>query len=196
MNKPLRRIAIFCGVLMLALMVRTNYIQYVRADDLNTRDENRRIRIERYAHERGDIIVDGKAVTGSVETDGSDFKYKRVWKNGPLWAPVTGYSSQAFDSSQLESLEDGILTGNDDQLFFNRTLSMFTGEKKQGGNVVTTLNGDAQRAAFKGLGDKKGSVVALDPRSGAILALASTPRTTPRCSRATPTRTPRRGRSS
>ncbi|CAM5732685.1 Peptidoglycan D,D-transpeptidase MrdA [Streptomyces badius] len=119
--------------------------------------------------------MDGKAVTGSVETNGSDFKYKRVWKDGPLWAPVTGYSSQAFDSSQLESLEDGILTGNDDQLFFNRTLSMFTGEKKQGGNVVTTLNGDAQRAAFKGLGDKKGSVVALDPKSGAILALASTP---------------------
>ncbi|MFE6918172.1 peptidoglycan D,D-transpeptidase FtsI family protein [Streptomyces rubiginosohelvolus] len=175
MNKPLRRVAIFCGLLMLALLVRNNWIQYVRADDLTNREENRRIRIERYAHERGDIIVDGKAVTGSVETDGSDFKYKRVWKDGPLWAPVTGYSSQAFDSSQLESLEDGILTGNDDQLFFNRTLSMFTGEKKQGGNIVTTLNGDAQRAAFKGLGDKKGSVVALDPKSGAILALASTP---------------------
>ncbi|MGW6652318.1 penicillin-binding protein [Streptomyces sp. CB02130] len=175
MNKPLRRVAIFCGLLMLALLVRNNWIQYVRADDLTNREENRRIRIERYAHERGDIIVDGKAVTGSVETDGSDFTYKRVWKDGPLWAPVTGYSSQAFDSSQLESLEDGILTGNDDQLFFNRTLAMFTGEKKQGGNIVTTLNGDAQRAAFKGLGDKKGSVVALDPKSGAILALASTP---------------------
>ncbi|CAO0834230.1 Penicillin-binding protein OS=Streptomyces microflavus OX=1919 GN=Smic_39010 PE=3 SV=1 [Streptomyces microflavus] len=77
---------------------------------------------------------------------------------------MTGYSSQAFDSSQLENLEDGILTGNDDQLFFNRTLSMFTGEKKQGGNVVTTLNGAAQKAAFKGLGDKKGAVVALDPQ--------------------------------
>ncbi|MFF6907466.1 peptidoglycan D,D-transpeptidase FtsI family protein [Streptomyces sp. NPDC012389] len=175
MNKPLRRIAIFCGILMLALMVRTNYLQYVRADELNTRDENRRIRIERYAHERGNIIVDGKAVTGSVETNGSDFKYKRVWKDGPLWAPVTGYSSQAFDSSQLENLEDGILTGNSDQLFFNRTLGMFTGEKKQGGNVVTTLNGAAQKAAFKGLGDKKGAVVALDPQTGAILALASTP---------------------
>lgn len=175
MNKPLRRVAIFCGILMLALLIRDNWIQYVRADELTNRDENRRIRIERYAHERGDIIVDGKAVTGSVETDGSDFTFKRVWKDGPLWAPVTGYSSQAFDSSQLENLEDGILTGNDDQLFFNRTLSMFTGDKKQGGNVVTTLNGDAQRAAFKGLGEKKGAVVALDPRSGAILALASTP---------------------
>ncbi|NED08426.1 penicillin-binding protein 2 [Streptomyces sp. SID6648] len=175
MNKPLRRIAIFCGILVLALLIRDNWLQYVRADELNSHKYNRRVEIERYAHERGDIIVDGKAITGSAETEDSDFKYKRVWKNGPLWAPVTGYSSQAFDSSQLENLEDGILTGNDDQLFFDRTLSMFTGEKKRGGNIVTTLNGDAQKAAFEGLGDKKGAVVALDPKSGAILALASTP---------------------
>ncbi|RPK94183.1 MULTISPECIES: penicillin-binding protein 2 [Streptomyces] len=175
MNKPLRRIAIFCGILVLALLIRDNWLQYVRADELNSHQYNRRVEIERYAHERGDIIVDGKAITGSVETEDSDFTYKRVWKNGPLWAPVTGYSSQAFDSSQLENLEDGILTGNDDQLFFDRTLSMFTGEKKRGGNIVTTLNGDAQKAAFKGLGEKKGAVVALDPKSGAILALASTP---------------------
>lgn len=175
MNKPLRRIAIFCGILVLALLIRDNWLQYVRADELNSHKYNRRVEIERYAHERGDIIVDGKAITGSVETEDSDFTYKRVWKNGPLWAPVTGYSSQAFDSSQLENLEDGILTGNDDQLFFDRTLSMFTGDKKRGGNIVTTLNGDAQKAAFKGLGEKKGAVVALDPKSGAILALASTP---------------------
>ncbi|GGR81213.1 MULTISPECIES: peptidoglycan D,D-transpeptidase FtsI family protein [Streptomyces] len=175
MNKPLRRIAIFCGILVLSLLIRDNWLQYVRADELNSHKYNRRVEIERYAHERGDIIVDGKAITGSAETEDSDFTYKRVWKNGPLWAPVTGYSSQAFDSSQLENLEDGILTGNDDQLFFDRTLSMFTGEKKRGGNIVTTLNGDAQKAAFKGLGEKKGAVVALDPKSGAILALASTP---------------------
>ncbi|WP_335934075.1 peptidoglycan D,D-transpeptidase FtsI family protein [Streptomyces sp. PTD5-9] len=175
MNKPLRRIAIFCGLLVLALLVRTNYLQYVRSDELNSRDENRRVRIERYAHERGNIIVDGNPVTGSVETKVGDFKYKRVWKDGPMWAPVTGYSSQAFDASQLEKIEDGILTGNDDQLFFDRTLSMFTGGEKQGGNIVTTLSSAAQKAAFKGLGDKKGAVAALDPRTGAILALASTP---------------------
>ncbi|QNE76267.1 penicillin-binding protein 2 [Streptomyces finlayi] len=175
MNKPLRRIAIFCGVLVLALLIRDNWLQYVRADELNGHKYNRRVQIERYAHERGDIIVDGNPVTGSVETSGSDFKYKRVWKDGPMWAPVTGYSSQAFDASQLESIEDGILTGNDDQLFFDRTLSMVTGEKKTGGNIVTTLDGAAQEAAFKGLGSKKGAVAAIDPRTGAILALASTP---------------------
>ncbi|WP_338897170.1 penicillin-binding protein 2 [Streptomyces sp. TG1A-60] len=175
MNKPLRRIAIFCGLLVLALLIRDNWIQYVQADSLKSDTKNRRVSIERYATPRGDIIVDGKAITGSVATKGTDYKYKRTWKNGEMWAPVTGYSSQIVGASQLENLEDGILTGNDDRLFFRNTLDMITGKKKEGGNVVTTLNAAAQKAAFEGLGDKKGAVAAIDPKTGAILALASTP---------------------
>ncbi|WP_060883996.1 peptidoglycan D,D-transpeptidase FtsI family protein [Streptomyces caniscabiei] len=175
MNKPLRRIAIFCGLLVLALLIRNNWLQYVQADTLATDKNNRRVAIERYATPRGDIIVDGKAITGSVASEGLDYKYKRTWKNGEMWAPVTGYSSQIIGATQLESLEDGILTGNDDRLFFRNTLDMLTGKKKEGGSVVTTLNAAAQKAAFKGLGDKKGAVAALDPKTGAILALASTP---------------------
>ncbi|TXS56018.1 peptidoglycan D,D-transpeptidase FtsI family protein [Streptomyces sp. t39] len=175
MNKPLRRIAIFCGILVLALMIRDNWLQYVRADELNTHKLNKRVEIERYAHERGNIIVDGKAVTGSVETDDNYYKYKRTYADGPMWAPVTGYASQVFGANQIEKLEDGILSGNSDQLFFDRTMAMFTGDKKKGGNVVTTLNGKAQKAAFEGLGKKKGAVAAIDPKTGRILALASTP---------------------
>ncbi|MCB5163354.1 penicillin-binding protein 2 [Streptomyces bambusae] len=175
MNKPLRRIAIFCGLLVLALLVRTNWLQYVQAEELSTRKENRRVAIAQYAQERGNIIANGKPITGSVVTDGSDYKYKRTYIDGPMWAPVTGFASQAFGSTQLENLEDKILTGNDDRLFFDRTIGMFTGEKRQGGNVVTTLMPAAQKAAFKGLGSNKGAVVALDPRTGAILALASAP---------------------
>jgi penicillin-binding protein A len=174
-NKPLRRIAIFCGILVLALLIRSNWLQYVKAEELNTRGENRRVLIERYATERGNIIVDGKPVTGSVKTDGTDFMFKRTYVNGPMWAPVTGYASQAFDANQLEKIEDGILTGNSDQLFFDRTMAMFTGDEKKGGNVITTLNGAAQKAAFDGLGSKKGAVAAIDPRTGKILALVSTP---------------------
>ncbi|MGW1762572.1 peptidoglycan D,D-transpeptidase FtsI family protein [Streptomyces sp. NPDC002073] len=176
MNKPLRRIAIFCGLLVLALLVRTNWLQYVQAEELSTRKENRRVAIAQYAQERGNIIVNGgKPITGSAVTDGSDYKYKRTYIDGPMWAPVTGFASQAFGSTQLEKLEDKILTGNDDRLFFDRTIGMFTGDKKQGGNVVTTLMPAAQKAAFKGLASNKGAVVALDPRTGAILALASAP---------------------
>ncbi|MFD6249777.1 peptidoglycan D,D-transpeptidase FtsI family protein [Streptomyces roseolus] len=175
MNKPLRRVAIFCGLLVLALLLRDNWLQFVRADELNAHPKNTRVRIERYANERGNIIVDGKPITGSVDSGDEYFKFKRTYVDGPMWAPVTGYASQAYDANQIEKIEDGILTGNDDRLFFDRTLSMFTGEKKRGGDVVTTLNGAAQKAAFEGLGKNTGAVVAIEPSTGKILALASTP---------------------
>ncbi|MFB7370877.1 peptidoglycan D,D-transpeptidase FtsI family protein [Streptomyces sp. NPDC056222] len=175
MNKPLRRVAIFCGLLVLALLLRDNWIQYVRADELNAHPKNRRVTIERYANERGNIIVDGKPITGSVDSQDPYYRFKRTYVDGPMWAPVTGYASQAYDANQIEKIEDGILTGNDDRLFFDRTLSMFTGDKKKGGNVVTTLSGAAQKAAFEGLGSKTGAVVAIEPSTGKILALASTP---------------------
>ncbi|UQS31705.1 penicillin-binding protein 2 [Streptomyces fradiae] len=175
MNKPLRHIAIFCGLLVFALLLRDNWLQFVRADELNTHERNRRVTIERYASVRGDIIVDGKPITGSVDSKDPLYQYKRTYVDGPMWAPITGYASQAYGSNQLEKLNDSILTGNDDRLFFDRTLSMFTGEQKKGGDVVTTLNGAAQKAAFEGLGKKKGAVAAIDPQTGRILALASTP---------------------
>nr|WP_203606630.1 penicillin-binding protein 2 [Streptomyces sp. SID11385] len=162
-------------MLVLALLLRDNWIQYVKADSYQSDKANPRVTIERYAQPRGDIIADGKPVTGSKNTNGISYKYKRTWKNGPMWAPVTGYSSQLIGATQLESLNDGILTGNDDRLFFRNQLDMLTGKPKQGGNVVTTINTAAQKAAFDGLGSKKGAVVALDPSTGAILAMASTP---------------------
>ncbi|WP_431983884.1 peptidoglycan D,D-transpeptidase FtsI family protein [Streptomyces qinglanensis] len=175
MNKPLRRIAIFCGLLVLALLVRTNWLQFVQADELKTDPKNRRVDIARYAQPRGNIIVDGKAVTGSTVVNGTDFKYKRTYKNGKLWSPVTGYASQRIGANQLEKLYDSFLTGDDDRLFFNRTIDMITGKAQKGGNVVTTLNAKAQKAAYDGLGDKKGAVAAINPKTGAILALANKP---------------------
>ncbi|MFF7191677.1 peptidoglycan D,D-transpeptidase FtsI family protein [Streptomyces sp. NPDC008222] len=175
MNRQLRHISIFCGILFLALLLRDNWLQYVKADQLDSSSLNRRVAIERYSHKRGDIIVDGKPITGSVKTDDLDLKYKTTWTDGAEWAPVTGYASQAFGSTGLENVDDDILTGSDDRLFRDRTLSMFTGEQQEGGSIVTTLNAAAQKAAFEGLGKKKGAVAAIDPTTGKILALASTP---------------------
>ncbi|MFG2777997.1 peptidoglycan D,D-transpeptidase FtsI family protein [Streptomyces prunicolor] len=180
MNKPLRRIALFCGLLVLTLLLRDNWLQYVKTDSLKDDPKNRRVTIARYSIPRGDIIVDGNPITGSTETSTSglnDLKYKRTYKNGAMWAPVTGYASQAFGANQLESIEDGILSGTDDRLFFRNTLGMITGKQKSGGNVVTTLNQAAQSAAWNGLKKQggKGAVVALDPSTGKILALASYP---------------------
>ncbi|GAA2124067.1 penicillin-binding transpeptidase domain-containing protein [Kitasatospora saccharophila] len=175
MNKPIRRVSIFCLVLILALMARVNWVQGVQASAWASNQHNERTKYDRYATPRGNIIVGGQPVTKSDFVNGLRYKYKRAWVDGPMYAPVTGYSSQIFDSSQLEKLEDGVLSGTDSRLFFRNTLDMLTGKPKQGGDVVTTIDPKVQKAGFEGLGDKKGAAVAIDPRTGAILALVSTP---------------------
>ncbi|MFF0295521.1 peptidoglycan D,D-transpeptidase FtsI family protein [Kitasatospora sp. NPDC004614] len=175
MNKPIRRVSIFCLVLILALMLRVNWVQGVQASAWANNPHNDRTKYDKYAYPRGNIIVGGQAVTKSDFVNGLRYKYKRSWNDGPMYAPVTGYSSQTYDASQLEKLEDGILSGTDSRLFFRNTLDMLTGKPKQGGDVVTTIDPKVQKAGFEGLGNKKGAAVAIDPKTGAILGLVSTP---------------------
>ncbi|KUF17508.1 peptidoglycan D,D-transpeptidase FtsI family protein [Streptomyces silvensis] len=176
MNTTVRRTAVFCGVLVLALLIRATWVQFVRGDALAEHDMNRRVKIDTFAQPRGDIIVGGRSITGSVPTPGSDFKYKRVYKDGPMYAPVTGYFSQSQGKTFLEGVHDDLLSGKDRRLL-GSPLDTLTGERPAGGDVITTIDPKAQRAAYKGLTDlnAKGAVVALDPRSGRILAMASTP---------------------
>ncbi|MHA6761555.1 peptidoglycan D,D-transpeptidase FtsI family protein [Streptacidiphilus sp. PAMC 29251] len=177
MNKPIRRVSVFCLILVLALMIRVNYVQGVEASALNKNTNNARGTIEAYSYPRGDIIAGGKAVTKDLLVNGNKYKYRRAYVAGPEYAPVTGYSSQVFGSNLLENVENGILSGSDSTLFFHNTLDMLTGKQKQGGDVVTTIDPKVQNAAwneFKSSG-KKGAAVALDPTTGAILGLVSAP---------------------
>ncbi|MFF4601858.1 peptidoglycan D,D-transpeptidase FtsI family protein [Streptomyces sp. NPDC001339] len=176
MNRPLRHIAVFCGVLVLALLVRATWVQFVQADELANDSNNRRVKIEAFSYPRGNIIVDGQPVTGSTTTSG-DFKYKRTYKDGAMYAPITGFASQGIGVSFLEANYNKLLSGKDDRLALNRAKDILTGEKPRGGDILTTINGKAQKAAYKALTDlkAKGAVVALDPRNGNVLAMASTP---------------------
>ncbi|MFH8678403.1 peptidoglycan D,D-transpeptidase FtsI family protein [Streptomyces lydicus] len=176
MNRPLRHIAVFCGVLVLALLARATWVQFVQGDDLANDPNNRRVKIEAFSYPRGNIIVGGRPVTGSVATSG-DFKYKRTYKDGPMYAPVTGFASQAQGSTFLEGIYNKLLSGKDDKLALKHAKDILTGQKPRGGDVITTIDPKAQKAAYKGLTDlnAKGAVVALDPRNGRVLALASTP---------------------
>ncbi|WP_306334049.1 penicillin-binding protein 2 [Streptomyces sp. KL118A] len=176
MNRTLRHIAVFCGVLVLSLLVRATWVQFARGDSLAEHAKNRRVQIDTFSSPRGDIVVGGKAITGSVATPGSDLKYKRTFKEGAMYAPVTGYFSQAQGATFLEGVENDVLSGKDSRLL-GSPLDALTGEKPRPGDVVTTIDPKAQKAAYKGLTDldAKGAVVALDPRTGKILAMASTP---------------------
>ncbi|SNR62007.1 peptidoglycan D,D-transpeptidase FtsI family protein [Blastococcus mobilis] len=174
MNAPLRRVAISVLVLFTLLIVNVNYIQVVRSDELRNNTSNTRVLAAQYDRERGAIVVDGTAVAESVPTDGR-LKYLRQYPQGELYAAVTGYHSLIYNNSRIEHTENDLLSGSDGRLALRRLADLFTGRDPAGGDVVLTLDPAVQEAAMAGLEGVTGAVVALDPSSGAILGMASTP---------------------
>ncbi|MFE5731879.1 peptidoglycan D,D-transpeptidase FtsI family protein [Streptomyces sp. NPDC056528] len=173
MNKTIRRTSVFVLLLVLALLGRATWVQAYEAKALADDQNNRRKKIAQYAQPLGNIVVAGSPVTGSERTEGTDLAYRRTHTDGELYAAVTGYSSQAYGATQLEGIYADVLDGTDDRL--KNPLDAVTRERQEPGTVLTTIDPAVQKAAYRALGDKKGAAVALDPASGRILALASTP---------------------
>lgn len=175
MNKPLKRIAFACFALLAALMININYVQAFEADDLKNKPGNGRTIIERYQRDRGPIYVGNTKIAYSKATSGT-YKYKRVYTQGPLYAPITGMYS-LYSVSGVELAENDLLDGTSDKLFVRRLMDQLTGKPPKGASVLTTVNKKAQEVAYNGLRNagKRGAAVALDPRSGKILAMATNP---------------------
>ncbi|HBF80917.1 MAG TPA: penicillin-binding protein, partial [Streptomyces sp.] len=173
MNKTIRRASVFCLLMVLALLVRATWVQGYEARALADDEHNRRSTIAQYAQPLGDIIVAGSPVTGSKETDDDDLRYRRTYSQGELYAAVTGYSSQAYGATQLEGIYSDVLDGTDDRL--GSPTDLLTGKRADPGAVVTTIDPDVQKAGFEALGDDRGAAVAMDPVSGRILGMVSSP---------------------
>jgi penicillin-binding protein A len=167
-------VAISVLVLFTLLIINVNYIQVVRSDELRNNSSNTRVLAAQYDRERGAIVVAGNAIAESVPTDGR-LKYLRQYPQGELYAAVTGYHSLIYNNSQLEHAENDVLSGSDGRLALRRLADLFTGRDPAGGDVVLTLDPAVQEAAMAGLEGVTGAVVALDPATGAILGMASTP---------------------
>ena len=174
MNGPIRKVAAGCMLLVFLLLANITYVQAIRADELNSRSDNRRVLLDEYAKERGPILVGDEPVALSVETD-DEFAYLRQYPVPLVYASATGYYSSVFGRSAVERSENDVLSGNDDRLFARRLVDLVTNREQRGGTVKLTLNPAAQQAAYDALGDNKGAVVALDPRTGAILTMVSKP---------------------
>ncbi|GAA4611281.1 peptidoglycan D,D-transpeptidase FtsI family protein [Saccharopolyspora hordei] len=177
MNKPLRRVALAMMAMVVLLMGNATYVQVIQADELNQDGRNVRTRYERYARERGQIIAQGQSLASSEKTEDPVYKFQRHYANGPLYAPVTGFYSFYYGSNGIERAEDSILDGTDDSLAFRRLSDLFTGKSPRGGSVELTINPAMQQVAYEQLTKQgfTGSVVALDPRTGEILAMVNAP---------------------
>ncbi|WP_326620886.1 penicillin-binding transpeptidase domain-containing protein [Streptomyces decoyicus] len=172
MNKPLRRAAIFCLALIVALMGWVTWLQGAKAGEYKEDPHNPRVAIGKYAAPMGNILVGGEPVTGSAATS-STLKYKRTYKDGSLYAPVTGFTSQIFGSNQLENLYGDLLDGSDSRL--QSPADALTRTRAKGGDVVTSIDPAVQKAGRRALGGKKGAALAMDPATGRVLGMVSTP---------------------
>jgi peptidoglycan glycosyltransferase len=180
-NRQLRHVAIAVLLMFGALLLNANVVQVGEASSLRANPHNVRVLYGEYSHQRGPIVVSGTDVARSVKTHDA-LKYLRTYPSGPTYAPVTGYYSLVYGASGIEQAEDQTLAGTTDRLFLSRISDEITGRTPQGGSVDLTINPAAQRAAYAGLasapsfqGVRAGAVVALNPQTGAILAMASYP---------------------
>ncbi|MGW7241330.1 peptidoglycan D,D-transpeptidase FtsI family protein [Streptomyces sp. NPDC054804] len=174
MNKTIRRASVFALLLVLALLARATWVQFYDGQALADDTDNRRNAIETYSRPLGNIIVAGDSITGSARTlSSSDLKYKRTYRDGRLYAAVTGYASQAYAPTQLEGIYQDLLNGTDTRL--KTVMDTVTGQRADPGNVITTIDPAVQKAGYQALGGKKGAAVAIDPKTGKILGVVSTP---------------------
>lgn len=177
MNKPLRRVGIAGALLFLALMININYIQGSEADKLRTDPLNARQYQDRFNHDRGAIMAADATLAASTDTKKKSNRYQRVYKEGEIFSPVTGYQS-AFADTGLEAADGPLLDGTDKRLTVHRWFDSFIGKPTKGATVQTTILPKAQRAAFQGVKDRtinRGAAVAIDVKTGAILTMASYP---------------------
>ncbi|GAB1337817.1 penicillin-binding transpeptidase domain-containing protein [Streptomyces sp. E-15] len=174
MARYIRHACVFCALLLAALLANALRVQVVQSRAYDGNPANRRSAIARYQQPRGNILVDGRPVTGSVDT-GEQLRYERVYPDGPLYAPVTGFASQKYGTTFLEHTEDGVLSGSDPLLAPLPLWNDVTRGANPGGDVVTTLRRRAQEAAYRGLAGRKGAVAAVEPATGRVLALVTSP---------------------
>jgi len=178
MNKPMRRVGIAMLVMVTLLLANITYIQVVKADSYRTDSRNQRVLYDEYARQRGSLVsqYDGQVLADVVATN-DKLKFQRRYLNGPMYAPVTGYYSVNYGAGGLEKSEDDILNGSDPRLFVRRLSDMVTGRDPRGGNVQLTINPAVQQAAYNAMMAKgyTGAVVAMNPKTGEILAMVSTP---------------------
>src|SRR5690554_4289369 len=160
--------------MFLVLMASASWVQFVQAPSLNADQRNVRTLYNEYGNFRGPIVAGGDSVAVSTAVDDA-FGYQRAYSDPETYAAVTGYYSVVFGRTGLELETNDQLTGRADSLFWTRLQDLFTGRRPQGSAVETTIIPAAQQAAFEALGDERGAAVAIDPRTGAILALVSTP---------------------
>lgn len=174
MNKQLRFLSRTVFGMFIVLFLAVTMIQFVSADSLRANELNGRTLKNSYKVERGSILVSGDPVAYSSPTD-DEYRFLRQYSDSETYAPVTGYYSRTQGMTGLEAAMNQELSGLSNAQFFTRLARTVTGEQPQGSSIETTIDPAVQQAAMEAMTGFEGAVVALDPSTGRILSMVSTP---------------------
>jgi peptidoglycan glycosyltransferase len=171
-NLPIFRLYGLFVVLFTLLIAFTSRWTVFEAESLRDNPKNKRPLLEEQRIHRGSILAaDGSTLARSVRGRGGT--WVRRYPPAALFPHAVGYSYTNLGRAGLERFRNDDLVGRRSEL--NSILDQLRGRVQEGDDVVTTLDPRAQRAALAGLAGRKGSVVALDPRTGAVKVMASVP---------------------
>jgi penicillin-binding protein A len=173
LNRPIVRLFGFVALLFAVLLVFTSRWTVFEASSLRANHLNRRTLLEQQRIHRGLILAaDGTVLARSVAR--REGTWERTYPRGGEFAQAVGYYFTTLGSSGLEAFRNGPLTGQTGTGVQN-VLDDLQGRKPSGDKVITTLDPRAQDVANAAINGHKGAVVALDPRSGAVRVMASSP---------------------
>jgi peptidoglycan glycosyltransferase len=181
-NRQIRRVAVVVLVAFLALLAAPLYWQVLAADRLANDSRNTRVLIKEYSIERGAIVLADRTEVARSDRSrqrGDPLEFVRRYPHGERYGMVTGFYSLVYGRTLAEQEFNSYLLGRAPEQFGQNVYDLLTARETPGGTLVLTLDRATQEAAERALGARKGAVVALDPRTGAVLAMTTFPRYDP-----------------
>ncbi len=178
MERRIRRLGVAVVLLFTVVFAQLAYVQVFAADDIKNHPANfSRQLIAEYDVQRGKILTaDGLVLAESVPApEGSRYGYERRYPQGALYGYLTGFYSRVYGRSGIEESMNPFLSGEAPELAISTFSDLFLGRPKRGANVFVTIDPNLQEVARTALAGNEGAVVALDPGTGDLLAMYSTP---------------------
>lgn len=172
MNRQIRQLGGFLLLLFVILFIQLNNVQVLQASKLANDPKNNRNAVRDFSTPRGVIqTADGKVIANSIPVE-DDYKFQRVYPMGDLFGQLTGYFSFNYGNEGLEKTYNKDLTG---KTYALKSIGDLLTDRVRTNNLTITASAELQQVAKTALGNRRGSVVALDPKTGAVLAMYSNP---------------------
>ncbi len=175
MNTSIRKVALAITVVFLALFVNLQVVQVARSKAYSTDPRNPRKLLAELKVKRGEILAaDGTVLAESKATGDKTYPWRRVYPEKNLFGHITGYYTNSVfcGSAGLESSYDPYLSGREPATSQN-FVDQLLGRTNPGNTIQITIDPKLQEIAKEALGNQRGAVAAIDPDTGAVLALYS-----------------------